>query len=156
MLEFIITTLAEFGLIREDFKHQKRIRAKEKQDGVKRPFQKYALQPSALLFLCCFVLVVVSSIVFFAYQRKAIFPKKTKKEIAEMSGRVEAFKAHFNTYPNTINELIGNNPMRQSWKTDAWDRAYQYTITNNGNKFIIISAGYDGKFHTKDDITSSQ
>ncbi|MCB4806830.1 type II secretion system protein GspG [Tamlana sp. 62-3] len=154
MLEFIITTLAEIGLLREDFKHQKRIRAKEKQDGVKRPFQKYALQPSVLLFLCCFVLVVASSQLFFTYQRKFVFPKKTKKEIAEMSARAESYKSHFGKYPATINELIANSPMRQSWKTDAWDRPYQYIVTNNGNKFIIISAGPDGKFNTNDDIAS--
>ena len=43
MIEFILSTLAEFGLIREDYKHQKRISKKEKEDGIKRPIQKYFL-----------------------------------------------------------------------------------------------------------------
>jgi general secretion pathway protein G len=41
MIELILSNLAEFGLIREDFKHQKRISKKEKEDGIKRPIQKY-------------------------------------------------------------------------------------------------------------------
>lgn len=37
MLEIILSTLAEFGLIREDYKHRKKITKLEKEDGIKRP-----------------------------------------------------------------------------------------------------------------------
>ena len=43
MLELILSILAKFGLIREDFKHHRKITKKEKENGIKRPFQRYFL-----------------------------------------------------------------------------------------------------------------
>ncbi len=154
MLELILSTLAEFGLIREDYKHQKRIRKKEKEDGIKRPIQKYLLQPSALMLIAFLVIGTLSASILFGYQRSSIYPSKTEKEIAEMSERMENWKEKFGKYPTDLNELIGNSPLRQDWKKDAWNREYQFTIMGNGKEFLITSAGSDGKFHTEDDIKS--
>ncbi len=154
MIETILSTLAEFGLIGEDYKHRKRIIKKEQEDGTKRPFQKYVMQPSVLGFIAIFIIVCSTAILFFTYQRTSIYPEKTKTEIAEMSERVENWNDKLGTYPTDMNELIGNSPIRQEWKNDAWDRAYTYTIMENGNGFLITSAGPDGQFGTEDDINS--
>jgi hypothetical protein len=155
MIEIILSALAEFGLIREDYKHQKRITKKEKKDGIKRPIQKYFMQPSALIFIFVLVIVSISAILFFSYQRKSIFPEKTKKEISEMSDRMEHWNENSGKYPTELNELIGNSPLRQNWKKDAWNREYEFTITENGKGFLITSAGSDGQFGTEDDIKSN-
>jgi hypothetical protein len=155
MIEIILSALAEFGLIREDYKHQKRITKKEKKDGIKRPIQKYFMQPSALIFIFILVIVSISAILFFSYQRKSIFPEKTKKEISEMSDRMEHWNENSGKYPTELNELIGNSPLRQNWKKDAWNREYEFTITENGKGFLITSAGSDGQFGTEDDIKSN-
>jgi hypothetical protein len=154
MIELILSTLAEFGLIREDFKHQKRIRKKEKGDGIKRPIQKYFMQPSALIYISILVIGSISAFLFFTYQRKAVFPEKTKKEISKMSDRMENWNEKLGKYPTELNELIGNSPLRQNWKKDAWNREYEFTITENGEGFLITSAGSDGQFGTEDDIKS--
>ncbi len=154
MLEFILSTLAEFGLLREDYKHRKRISKKEKEDGTKRPIQKYFLQPSSIMVISLLVIVSISSFLFFGYQRKSIYPDKTKKEIAEMSDRMKNWNQKFGKYPANLNELIGNNPLRQGWEKDAWNREYKFKITENGRGFLITSAGSDEKFHTEDDIKS--
>tara|TARA_R100001369_G_C3205902_1_gene146872 strand:+ start:49 stop:516 length:468 start_codon:yes stop_codon:yes gene_type:complete len=154
MIELILSTLAEFGLIREDYKHQKRISKKEKEDGIKRPIQKYFMQPSALMVIAVLVIGSLSAILFFTYQRTSIFPEKTKKEISEMSDRMENWNENLGQYPTDLNELIGNSPLRQDWKKDAWNREYEFTITENGKGFLITSAGSDGKFGTKNDIKS--
>ncbi len=44
--------------------------------------------------------------------------------------------------------------MRQEWKMDSWNRPYEYSVSENGIVFLIVSAGADGKFETKDDIKS--
>jgi general secretion pathway protein G len=154
MLEFILSTLAEFGLIREDYKHRKRISKKEKEDGTKRPFQKYFLQPSSIMVIIFLIVGSISAILFFGYQRTSIYPDKTKKEIAEISERMENWNKKLGKYPTKLNELIGNNPLRQGWKKDAWNREYEFRITENGQGFLITSAGSDGKFHSEDDIKS--
>jgi len=154
MIELILSTLAEFGLIREDYKHKKRISKKEKEDGIKRPIQKYLMQPSALMLIAVLVIGSLSTILFFTYQRTSVFPEKTEKEISEMSERMENWNEKFGKYPTELNELIGNSPLRQDWKKDAWNREYEFTITENGKRFLITSAGSDGKFGTEDDIKS--
>ncbi|WP_291871275.1 type II secretion system protein GspG [Maribacter sp.] len=154
MIELILSTLAEFGLIREDYKHRKRISKKEKKDGTKRPFQKYFLQPSSIMVILFLVVGSISAFLFFGYQRTSIYPDKTEKEIAEMSERMENWNEKFGQYPTELNQLIGNSPMRQDWKNDAWNRAYKFTITENGKGFLITSAGSDGEFGTEDDIKS--
>lgn len=153
MIEFILSALAEFGLIREDYKHQKRISKKEKEDGIKRPIQKYFLQPSALMLITVLVIGCLSAIIFFTYERTT-FPEKTKNEISEMSLRMNEWNDKFGKYPKDMNELIGNSPLRQDWKKDAWDREYKFTISENRKRFLITSAGSDGKFNTEDDIKS--
>ncbi|RCW89736.1 type II secretion system protein GspG [Winogradskyella arenosi] len=154
MIELILSTLAEFGLIREDYKHQKRISKKEKEDGIKRPIQKYFMQPSALMFIAVFIIGSFSAVLFFTYQRTSVFPKKTEKEISEMSERMENWNKNLGKYPTELNELIGNSPLRKDWTKDAWNREYEFTITENGKGFLITSAGLDGKFGTEDDIKS--
>ena len=155
MIEFIVSTLAEFGLLREDYKHRKRIGKKEKDDGIKRPIQKIFMQPSMLVFIIILVITCISSFLFFTYQSRSIYPEKTKNEIFEMSDRMENWYEKFAKYPVDLNELIGNNPIRQEWQTDAWNRAYKFEITNDGKRYLIISAGSDGKFGTEDDINSN-
>ena len=154
MLELILSTLAEFGLIREDFKHHKKITKKEKEDGIKRPFQRYFLQPSSIMVISVLIIGSISAFLFFGHQRKSIFPKNTEKEISEMSDRMENWKENLGKYPMDLNELIGNSPLRQDWKKDAWNREYKLTISENGDRFLITSAGSDGKFGTEDDIKS--
>ena len=154
MIELILTILAEFGLIRKDYKHRKRIRKKEKEDGIKRPFQKYFLQSSVLIFITVLVIGSLSAFLFVTYQRASVFPKKTKKEISKINDRMKKWNEKFGQYPTELNELIGNDPMRQDWKRDAWNRPYKYAVVGNGKGFLIISAGSDGQFGTKDDIKS--
>lgn len=154
VLEFISTTFAEFALIYQDYKHRKRIRKREKEDGIKRPVQKYLFQPSAIAVMVVLGIGCISAVIFFTYQRMTFFPEKTKKEISEISERMEKWKVHYGAYPGQLNELIGNSPLQQDWSKDAWDRDYTYTVTGNGNGFLIVSAGSDGKFGTKDDIKS--
>ncbi|WP_276166484.1 hypothetical protein [Zobellia alginiliquefaciens] len=67
MIKLILSTLAEFGLIREDYKHRKRISKKEKEDGVKRAIQKYFLQPSSIMVISFLVVGSISALLFFGY-----------------------------------------------------------------------------------------
>ena len=154
MIELILSTLAEFGLIREDFKHHREISKMEKADGKKRTFQRYFLQPSSIMVISVLVVGSLSAILFFTYQRNSMFPEKTKQEISEMSKRMDNWKENLGKYPTELNELIGNSPLRQEWKKDAWNRKYEFKIIENGNGFLITSAGSDGKFGTEDDIKS--
>lgn len=152
MIEIILSAFAEFGLIHEDYKHKKRISSIEKEDGKKRPFQKYLLQPSAIIIISIIFIISFGTIARINYQRTSIYPDKTKKELIEITNWTEQWKMKYGHYPTELNEIIGNNPQHQGWKKDAWDRSYKYTQLNDGMSFSIKSAGKDGEFETKDDI----
>lgn len=152
MIESIAELLAEIGFISEDYKHRKKIKAKEKKDGIKRPFQRYFLQPSTLITIAVIVFTVIASFLFFSYQNNSIYPQKTKKELVEITEWIIKWEEKFDRYPTDLNEIIGNDPIKQNWKKDAWKRDYKYVKTEKPLGFTIISAGLDGKFDTKDDI----
>lgn len=154
MIETILVILVDFGLIREDYLHQKRVSKKEKHDGKKRPIQKYLFQPSLIIFYILILLTGIGSALFSIYHRTTIIPKNTQNEILEISERIENYKETLGYYPKELNDLIRNNPLRQKWKTDCWNRPYSYIVTGNGNNFLITSLGPDGKLGTKDDIQS--
>jgi general secretion pathway protein G len=154
MIELLVFILAEFGFIHEEDKHWKKVNQKEKEDGVKRPFQKYFLTPKSLLIIIPMIIISLSIFLFSSYQKIWGLPKETKREIVEISNKLEEWNKKFGQYPTELNELIGNNPLRQDWRNDAWNHPYQFIIAKNGKKFSIISAGSDGKFGTDDDIKS--
>ncbi len=152
MFAFILSTLAELGIIFSDYKHRKQVARKEKTDGKQRPMEKYFLQPSVITIIT--LLVLTSLIVFLSlmYRSLVTFPEKTETELAEMTERMEKWKKKFGSYPDNFDQLIGNDPLRQRWKKDLWNRPYHYSTTQND--FLIISAGPDGKLNTEDDIKS--
>lgn len=154
MIETILSTLAELGLLREDYKHREHISKIEKADGEKRPFQKYFFQPSTLLIIAVPVVIIVTFLLFFNPRTSSIYKERTQKEISEMTDRMNHWNERLGYYPADLNELIGNDPIKQDWAKDAWKKPYKFEITTNGKGFSIISAGADGKFGTSDDIKS--
>ena len=150
MLELFLSFLIDFGLIREDYKHRKRISKKEVEDGVSRYFQK----PSSIITLFVIVITTLILLLFFFPEQSTSLTIRTKQEITEISKRTEKWKNQFGKYPLELNELIGNYPLRKTWKTDSWNNPYRYSVTQDGASFVIISAGSDGIFNTKDDIKS--
>lgn len=154
MIATILEILAEFGLIHADYKHRKKVNRMEKEDGIKRPFRKYMLQPSTILIISFLVIGSLSAVLFFSYYRTSIFPKKTKTELIEISNSLDSWKNEFGTFPSELNKIVNGRPLRQEWLNDAWNRPYKYSVDQNKNSFLIKSAGPDGIFDNSDDITS--
>ena len=154
MIESIVATLAEFGLIRDDYKHRKRINKLTIEDGKTRPVRKYLLQPSILLIIGVSALVIAILFLFFNPITASIYHERTQKELAEMNERMEHWNEKLGRYPADLNELIGNDPIKQDWAKDAWQQPYKFELFENGKGFLITSAGRDGQFGTLDDIKS--
>lgn len=154
MIELILSTLAEFGLIHSDYKHRKRVRKKERKDRVKRPVEKYGFQPSTLILLSVLIISVLSTVLFYNYNKTDVYPDKTRSEIIEISKALNKWKKHYGNYPTELNDITKGKPLRKQWINDSWKNPYEYNLKENGNSFEIISAGSDGEFYTKDDIKS--
>lgn len=151
MIDFL-SILADFGLIREDYKHNKRVDKKERRYGKKRPVERHLFRPSIIIIFVVLIISTVGIIRIASYQKTTVLPDTTKKEIAKISAGLEKWHEHYHEYPATLELLIANNPIRKSWLRDAWQQEYTYEITATG--FLITSAGSDRNFGTADDITS--
>ncbi|MDY8135424.1 type II secretion system protein GspG [Aquimarina sp. 2201CG5-10] len=154
MIELILELLVDIGFISADYKHRKRVRKKEEKDGIKRTFQKHLLQPSVIVMVSIIIIGIIAGVVFLTYQKLVTYPKRTEKEISKISEKIEGWNEKYGYYPVDLNELIGKNPLRQDWKTDAWNQPYKYIVAVKGDEFSLISAGSDGNFNTEDDIKS--
>ncbi len=152
MIELLLELFIDIGLLRKDFKHHKKVSKKEKLEGKKSPFKKYVLQPSTKIYVSVIISICIGVFVCFSYQSRFIFPESTEKELAVISKRIHQWHQRFGAYPNDLKVLIGHSHTRQKWYKDAWRNPYQYTVTNNGKGFLIMSSGSDGKMYTKDDI----
>lgn len=152
MIELLLTILIELGLISADYRYERKVRKKEKEDGIQRPIQKYLLRPSIKVIFGFLFIVGLVPFLFFNYQKIYVYPVQTRNELAEISVHIEKWKDKFGVYPATLPDLIGNSPLRQSWDKDAWNRHYRYTPSENGKRFVLLSPGLDGIFETDDDI----
>jgi hypothetical protein len=78
--------------------------------------------------------------------------RDTKNEGHEIAFALQHYYQTEHTYPSSLVEFIGNDPLRRNWEKDAWNNAYYFTRTSNGKSYTLLSAGADGKLHTDDDI----
>ncbi|TYA86786.1 type II secretion system protein GspG [Seonamhaeicola marinus] len=150
MIQGILELIADFWLDIADYKHEKKVGKKEKKDGIKRPLEKYFLQPSTKTTFLALIVFGLGFVLFFIYQKRVIYPKNTKEEIQQITEWIEMWYDKYESYPKSLKEAIGTNPMRQDWYRDAWGREYKYSLMNG--MFKIVSAGKDGEFGTKDDV----
>ena len=61
------------------------------------------------------------------------------------------YKSYTGKFPNSMDVLIGNRPLRKQWKKDSWGTNYKL----NSNQSLILtfmSAGSDKSFGTEDDL----
>ncbi|TXE08091.1 hypothetical protein FUA26_12205 [Seonamhaeicola algicola] len=150
MIQGILEIIADFWLQISDYNHKKKVIKKEQEDGKKRSFEKYFLQPSAKTLYVSIVVFGLAFYLFFTYQKRVAYPNKTKKEIIEITTWIYNWHNNYNRYPKDLKEAFGNDPIKQQWFTDAWKNQYKYKVINKD--FVVLSAGNDGVFNTDDDI----
>ena len=151
----LLESIIDLTLQSEDVKHKKKVAEEENRDKKKRPFKKYLLQPSNMILLCLVSLTIIGSYLFSEYLDRIIKPKNTTKELLEMRRNMLEWYDELGYYPNDLTQLIGNNPTRKSWRTDAWGNEYHFYLHSDKSRFTIRSAGSDELFDTKDDIETT-
>ena len=89
------------------------------------------------------------------YSNKYIFPGQTLSEIQQISNTVDDFYSTYGKYPNSIDEIVKNNPIRNEWYKDSWGQPYHYKVSADGMSYTLISKGSDMSLNTDDDILKS-
>lgn len=114
---------------------------------------KFAWRSKIRRFVVAGILIVLAIIGFFvrSYNREqrpySLTLKKSKLTINELNN----FYSSINHFPDSLEEMISNNPLKRDLVYDGWKREFIY-IKKNDSTFILVSSGPDGIINSDDDL----
>ena len=113
---------------------------------------KKTIRKTLLYSLGAILAVVVLSIGITLVGTSVFNEKDTEKKCMNVVEYLNKYKSHSNTFPADLEKMIGNSPVRREWIKDGWGNPLIYSVTDNGNDFLLQSKGKDGKENTSDDL----
>jgi len=151
-MEWITSIIGEILFWFEDDKFRKRKKARRKYEKENNLPKKLMIHPAIRILglSLAFILVVKIIIGYFYLSDYGI--KETSKKIAEIQLILEDEKREIGNYPEKLNIIIRNNPLRKNLITDYWKNEFSYELSPNGLGYSLISKGMDGILNTEDDI----
>jgi len=105
-------------------------------------------QKTIYFLIVFFALWLVGALIGYQYYKKA----NTNDECEAIVSSLNDYYSNTGKYPDHLNEIILNNPLRRGWANDQWNNPYHYTVKNGGKDFVLVSAGKDKSFNTDDDL----
>jgi general secretion pathway protein G len=70
--------------------------------------------------------------------------RSTKKEMTEIADAISKYRYHQNKFPQDLQQIIGNNPLRKEWISDQWEKPYKYSVSPDGQNFLLVSQRNNG------------
>ena len=119
--------------------------------GKKLPWYAGWILPSDIFVVLGILVIGIFGIAMFFTDNFPLGQKRTEKEMTEIKLAIEKFKKDTKNFPDSIDELIGKNPLRKNWSEDNWGTAYKL-FKNENQSIELTSAGTDRQFGTKDDL----
>lgn len=105
------------------------------------------------IFIRALILVMVVTALAYYLGKSYWQGRNTQTEINQISQALEQYRSQSNGYPEKLEILIGNNPLKRDWETDGWGNNYAYEVAPDKQKFSLVSKGKDGMLRTSDDIS---
>jgi hypothetical protein len=113
---------------------------------------KGALIIIGIFILAGFILAFGSIRLLAWYSDDYINPQLTREEGIKIVKSLKSYHKSYKKYPESIESLIGDNPIRKDWRSDAWGEPYIYELAKDNKSFKLVSKGKDRKLDTQDDI----
>jgi hypothetical protein len=98
------------------------------------------------------LVVVIISVGLSMLGYSAFNETETEKKCMNTVEYLNKYKSHANNFPPDLEKMTGNSPVRREWIKDGWGNPLVYSVTENGNNFLLLSKGKDGKGNTEDDL----
>jgi general secretion pathway protein G len=131
------------------FKKKKR-RKFEKEHNLPKKLMFYPSDKIAIVFG---VLLVVIGSVFMVFVYPNFTANKTKEKLTEIVQILEKEKKDLGVYPNALEDIIRNNPLRKQITKDHWNTNFWYKLSDDGTSYVLFSVGKDKTPKTADDIS---
>jgi hypothetical protein len=144
--------LVEIGLLKADIKAIKSVNKMNKENADKGIRMKYILFPSTKFTLIILLLIFIFSTIIAFVVLPRITNSQTLEEMSEIKEAIHSYHRDFGQLPVDLIQLIGNRPLRKTWRFDDWETEYVYEIDSYNDSFRLTSLGKDGQANTKDDI----
>ena len=152
----MLDIIGELLFWREDYKFAKRKKARREFEKEHNLPKKLMIHPVWKLFGIFMVFVLISKLVIGHFFFSDYGTKKTTNKIAEIELILENEKNSLGIYPEKLNIIIRNNPLRKNITSDYWNNEFFYEQIENGLGYVLISKGKDGILKTEDDINGNK
>ncbi|WP_452227597.1 hypothetical protein [Lacinutrix sp. MEBiC02404] len=152
----MLDIIGELLFWREDYKFAKRKKARREFEKENNLPKKLMIHPVWKLFGIFIVFVLIAKLVIGHFFFSDYGTKKTTEKIAEIELILENENSSLGIYPEKLNIIIRNNPLRKNIITDYWNNEFFYEQIENGLGYILISKGKDGILKTEDDINGNK
>lgn len=123
---------------------------KLKREGKEIKWYWYVILPHEWLFLRITLVALVIATTVLAFRHFPRKLRKTEKLLKNIVAAAEEYQNDTGIYPESIDELIRNNPLRKNWVQDFWGT--EVRIESSENMFRITSAASDRIFDSSDDL----
>jgi amino acid transporter len=130
------------------FKKKKR-RKFEKENNLPK---KTMIYPSDKIAIVSMVIGVVLIILYMFFIQPMVIENRTKTKLNDIVTLLESEKRVTGFYPEALNSIIRNNPLRKNITRDALDYEIQYKLSSDQKSYVLFSVGKDGQPNTNDDI----
>ena len=90
------------------------------------------------------------------YKNKISFPNKVDSLGKEIVNSLERYYESYSRYPERLDIIIADNPLRKRWRSDPWGNPFYYKTSKSKNSYELLSYGLDGKLGTDDDVVFSK
>ncbi|SFZ95292.1 hypothetical protein SAMN05428642_1243 [Flaviramulus basaltis] len=148
----MLDIIGELLFWREDYKFSKQKKARRKFEKENNLPKKFMIHPVWKLFGFFLIFAFISKLVIGHLYFSDFGTKKTAEKMTEIELILEKEKSSLGIYPEKLNTIIRNNPLRKNITSDYWNNEFFYEQNENGNSYVLISKGKDGILKTEDDI----
>ncbi|WP_396602914.1 type II secretion system protein GspG [Algibacter sp. R77976] len=152
ILEFI-GCLLELIIDFQFWRDKKKRRKFEKENNLPK---KIMIHPYIKILAYSILITTPIIISFTLYQHYYSNTKKTIKKISQVESLLIENKEVDGVYPNELEDIIRNNPLRKNITLDGWGNEFHYSVLDHEKTFNLISKGKDGILNTEDDIKASK
>jgi hypothetical protein len=114
--------------------------------------KKLMIHPYIKIVFYTILIGTLIGIIIISYQHFYSNNKNTLKKLSHLEALILDNKNVNGFFPETLQDVIRNNPLRKNICVDSWGNEFIYEVSKDEQKFLLISKGKDGLINTKDDL----
>ena len=155
MIESILDFFISIADLFYELKFWKKKKARRKFEKENNLPKKVMIHPYLKFFGVFLMIIFTARLLFGNFLFSNNGESRTTEKITEIEQILENEKKSLAIYPEKLNTIIRNNPLRKNITIDYWNNEFYYEQKENGQEYVLLSKGKDGILKTEDDINGN-